>query len=61
VLLPIAFQGAGGVITDWSGNALSWKVEGADVAAAVKGAPGEVLAAGDVRTHKQVLEVLDWN
>ena len=58
--LLVLFQGAGGVITDWSGDALTWKVEGSDIAAAVKAAPGEVLAAGDARTHKQVLDMLDW-
>jgi fructose-1,6-bisphosphatase/inositol monophosphatase family enzyme len=53
-------QGAGGVITDWSGQQLRWKVQGGDVAAAIKAAPGEVLAAGDAETHKQALQLLAW-
>lgn len=55
-LVPI-IQGAGGVVTDWSGAPLRWD----DVSAGVKAAAGEVLAAGDPTTHKQALELLQWN
>lgn len=54
-LVPI-IQGAGGVVTDWSGAPLRWD----DVSAGVKSAAGEVLAAGDPATHKQALELLQW-
>jgi inositol-phosphate phosphatase/L-galactose 1-phosphate phosphatase/histidinol-phosphatase len=60
LLLLLLLQGAGGVITDWSGQQLRWQVQGGDVAAAIKGAPGEVLAAGDAETHKQALQLLAW-
>lgn len=58
-VLPLSsacLQGAGGVVTDWSGAALRWD----DVSAGVKAAAGEVLAAGDPETHKQALELLQW-
>eukprot|EP00775_Hariotina_reticulata_P004006 gene4006-4257_t len=58
-LVPV-IQGAGGVITDWSGQPLCWKLSEGDVAAAVKAAPGEVLAAGDAGTHAQALQLLAW-
>ncbi|KAF6260129.1 hypothetical protein COO60DRAFT_923288 [Scenedesmus sp. NREL 46B-D3] len=58
-LVPI-IEGAGGVITDWSGRQLRWQVQGGDVAAAIKAAPGEVLAAGDADTHRQALQLLAW-
>jgi hypothetical protein len=44
------------VITDWAGQPLRWWPDGPD--AAVR--PGEVLAAGDERTHAQALRILDW-
>jgi len=44
-------------VTDWSGAPLRWD----DVSAGVKAAAGEVLAAGDPTTHKQALELLQWN
>jgi inositol-phosphate phosphatase/L-galactose 1-phosphate phosphatase/histidinol-phosphatase len=59
-LLRCLLQGAGGVITDWSGQQLQWQVQGGDVAAAIKAAPGEVLAAGDAETHRQALQLLAW-
>ncbi|WIA15857.1 hypothetical protein OEZ85_012611 [Tetradesmus obliquus] len=58
-LVPI-IKGAGGVISDWSGQPLRWQVQGGDVAAAIKAAPGEVLAAGDAETHAQALQLLAW-
>ena len=49
-LVPI-IEGAGGLITDWEGQPLSWD-------ASKVGAAGEVLAAGDAQVHAQALEVL---
>lgn len=56
----LLLQGAGGVITDWRGQPLTWRVDGGDVAAAVKAAPGEVLAAGDPAMHAAALQLLGW-
>lgn len=53
----VLMQGAGGVITDWSGRDLHWLVESDDVVAPA----GQVLAAGDSRTHKQALDLLAWH
>lgn len=55
-LVPI-IEGAGGVITDWSGEKLSWT---ADQAASYDAPSGEVIAAGDARCHKEALRRLDW-
>jgi hypothetical protein len=44
------------VITDWTGQPLRWEPQGAD--AAVN--PGEVLAAGDARTHAAAMKILDF-
>jgi len=49
-LVPI-IEGAGGLITDWEGQPLSWD-------ASKVGAAGEVLAAGDAQVHAQALGVL---
>lgn len=52
VRLLCLLQGAGGVITDWEGNALRWSPrQGGSF-------PGEVLAAGDEAAHKQALDLL---
>lgn len=59
--LVLPLQGAGGVITDWSGHPLCWKLSEGDVATALKAAPGEVLAAGDAATHAQALRLLAWH
>lgn len=53
---PSPPQGAGGVITDWAGQPLRWQPEGG-VAVVT---PGEVLAAGDARTHAAAMKILDW-
>jgi fructose-1,6-bisphosphatase/inositol monophosphatase family enzyme len=53
-------QGAGGMITDWAGRPLRWQLAGGDVTASASQCPGEVLAAGDARTHEQVLQLLQW-
>lgn len=57
-LVPI-IRGAGGVITDWQGKALHWKSQ-SDSEGQASGYPGEVLAAGDARSHQQALELLAW-
>ena len=49
-LVPI-IEGAGGRITDWEGQPLSWDES-------KMGAAGEVLAAGDARVHAEALKVL---
>jgi len=49
-------QGAGGLATDWRGQALKWVPSGD----AVDRYPGEVLAAGDATVHAQALQLLDW-
>lgn len=51
-LVPI-LEGAGGVMTDWMGEALRLDPETITEA-------HEVVAAGDARTHAQALELLDW-
>eukprot|EP01025_Chloroclados_australasicus_P036810 TRINITY_DN37484_c0_g2_i2.p1 TRINITY_DN37484_c0_g2~~TRINITY_DN37484_c0_g2_i2.p1 ORF type:complete len:316 (-),score=37.46 TRINITY_DN37484_c0_g2_i2:541-1458(-) len=49
-LVPVV-KGAGGVITDWQGNELQFAKEKQIY-------PGEVLATGDAKLHKQILEIL---
>lgn len=51
-LVPIV-QGAGGVITDWTGGELVLEEGGV-------GKAYQVAAAGDTRTHQEVLALLDW-
>jgi inositol-phosphate phosphatase / L-galactose 1-phosphate phosphatase / histidinol-phosphatase len=51
-LVPIV-KGAGGEMTDWSGRELEWRPDGSAF-------PGEVCAAGDVRAHKQAIEIMAW-
>ncbi len=46
-LVPV-IEGAGGIITDWHGKALSLKSD------------GKVCAAGDKRLHAQALDILQW-
>eukprot|EP00210_Caulerpa_lentillifera_P004268 g4071.t1 len=53
-MVPIV-QGAGGVITDWSGEAFEWD------GVALKGEPNyktQVLAVGDQSLHQQIIELL---
>lgn len=52
-------QGAGGKMTDWSGQPLVWQPTpgAADVRS---GWPGEVCAAGDPQLHAAALSILDW-
>jgi hypothetical protein len=61
--LTYVLQGAGGVITDWRGNELRWRPPAEAAQAGSNEAfradwPGEVLAAGDERLHKQALAKL---
>ncbi|CAH9114750.1 unnamed protein product [Cuscuta epithymum] len=54
-LIPV-IEGAGGVITDWKGDQLSWE--------ASLGSPAtsfNVAAAGDNRVHQQALDSLQWH
>jgi inositol-phosphate phosphatase/L-galactose 1-phosphate phosphatase/histidinol-phosphatase len=54
-LIPVV-EGAGGIISDWKGNKLTWK-------------PGfdgnfsgfNVIAAGDALIHQEALSLLQWN
>jgi inositol-phosphate phosphatase / L-galactose 1-phosphate phosphatase / histidinol-phosphatase len=54
-LVPVV-EGAGGVITDWRGEGLRWRPGGEGAA----GGGGEVVAAGDARTHAEALALLGW-
>lgn len=55
--VPI-IEGAGGCITDWNGDPLTWDGirAGND-----SNWPSEVLAVGDRSLHSQALEALEWN
>lgn len=53
-LVPIV-EGAGGVMTDWSGKPLMGSEEGL-----LDELPGEVIATGDAISHTQALSTLDW-
>ncbi|KAL4859039.1 Bifunctional phosphatase IMPL2 [Chlorella vulgaris] len=55
-LVPV-IQGAGGTITDWRGQPLRWQ---AGTEGDVSACSGEVLAAGDARSHQQALQLLAW-
>lgn len=53
-LIPV-IEGAGGVITDWTGHQLYWE------ASSKAHAPSfNVVAAGDKRVHQEALETLQW-
>lgn len=53
-LIPV-IEGAGGVITDWKGDQLSWE------ACSDSRAPSfNVVAAGDKKVHQQALDSLQW-
>ena len=59
--LPGRVQGAGGVITDWRGQALHWQPSATDTKEQLVASwPGEVAAAGHPDLHKKVLQLLDW-
>jgi hypothetical protein len=52
-------QGAGGKVTDWSGQPLTWRVTSSAMEDLHR-YPGEVLAAGDELAHAQALQLLAW-
>lgn len=56
-LVPVV-NGAGGCITDWNGQPLTW-----DGVKAGKDSnwPSEVLAVGDRLLHPQALKALEWH
>ncbi|XP_071736758.1 bifunctional phosphatase IMPL2, chloroplastic [Rutidosis leptorrhynchoides] len=53
-LIPV-IEGAGGVITDWNGNQLTWEASSKSQATSFN-----VVAAGDKQVHQQTLDSLDW-
>lgn len=55
-LVPV-IEGAGGIITDWRGQALRWDTK--DAAAGLRPS-AEVVAAGDAACHRQALDLLAW-
>lgn len=54
-LIPVV-EGAGGIITDWKGNKLSWKPESEGNFSGFN-----VIAAGDAVIHQEALSLLQWN
>ncbi|XP_009765041.1 bifunctional phosphatase IMPL2, chloroplastic [Nicotiana sylvestris] len=53
-LIPV-IEGAGGIITDWKGQQLTWE------ASAGSPAPSfNVVAAGDKQVHQQAVDALQW-
>ncbi|KAL8264538.1 hypothetical protein R6Q59_022668 [Mikania micrantha] len=54
-LIPV-IEGAGGVITDWKGNHLSWEASPNSQATSFN-----VVAAGDKKLLQEALECLDWH
>ncbi|KAL8195349.1 hypothetical protein R6Q57_025752 [Mikania cordata] len=54
-LIPV-IEGAGGVITDWKGNHLSWEASPNSQATSFN-----VVAAGDKKLLQKALECLDWH
>lgn len=55
-LVPIV-EGAGGKITNWRGEPLTWSVK---EAASGKAPSAEVIASGDAKCHAEALQLLDW-
>uniref|UniRef100_A0A7N0T8C1 histidinol-phosphatase n=1 Tax=Kalanchoe fedtschenkoi TaxID=63787 RepID=A0A7N0T8C1_KALFE len=53
-LIPV-IEGAGGVISDWTGQALLWEASPDSQATSFN-----VLAAGDERLHRQAVDSLQW-
>ncbi|XP_078429194.1 inositol monophosphatase family protein [Wolffia australiana] len=54
-LIPV-IEGAGGVITDWTGFNVHWEASPES-----KPKSFNVVAAGDPRLHRQVLDLLQWS
>jgi len=69
-VVPI-IEGAGGKMTDWTGKDLIWKPSpdtgsgsgGGDGSGGLlpQGYPGEIVAAGDPRTHAETIRLLAWS
>ncbi|KAK9286543.1 hypothetical protein L1049_014942 [Liquidambar formosana] len=53
-LIPV-IEGAGGVITDWTGHQLYWEASSESHATSFN-----VVAAGDKKLHQQALDSLQW-
>ncbi|CAH1444827.1 unnamed protein product [Lactuca virosa] len=53
-LIPV-IEGAGGVITDWKGNELSWEASSTSQPTSFN-----VVAAGNKQLHKQAVDCLEW-
>nr|KAJ0186905.1 hypothetical protein LSAT_V11C900499270 [Lactuca sativa] len=53
-LIPV-IEGAGGVITDWKGNELSWVASSTS-----KPTSFNVVAAGNRQLHQQAVDCLEW-
>lgn len=53
-LIPV-IKGAGGIITDWSGQELHWEASPES-----HGTGFNVVAAGDAKVHKQAVLSLEW-
>ncbi|XP_060168452.1 bifunctional phosphatase IMPL2, chloroplastic [Lycium barbarum] len=53
-LVPV-IEGAGGVITDWTGQQFNWKASAGSPATSFN-----VVAAGDKQVHQQALDALQW-
>ncbi|KAF3329038.1 bifunctional phosphatase IMPL2 [Carex littledalei] len=54
-LVPV-IEGAGGTITDWKGNRLSWQASPQSHPTSYN-----VVAAGDAMVHKEAIEALHWS
>ncbi|CAN0891388.1 Bifunctional phosphatase IMPL2, chloroplastic [Linum grandiflorum] len=54
-LIPV-IEGAGGTVTDWKGNQLSWEASEHSLAPSFN-----VVAAGDELIHRQALDALQWS
>ncbi|KAI3765077.1 hypothetical protein L2E82_15101 [Cichorium intybus] len=55
LLIPV-IEGAGGVITDWKGNELSWEASSTSLPTSFN-----VVAAGNKELHQQAVDCLKWD
>ncbi|KAL4581303.1 hypothetical protein LXL04_017514 [Taraxacum kok-saghyz] len=53
-LIPV-IEGAGGVITDWNGNQLTWEASSSSLPTSFN-----VVAAGNKQLHQEAVDSLDW-
>ncbi|XP_016496926.1 bifunctional phosphatase IMPL2, chloroplastic isoform X2 [Nicotiana tabacum] len=53
-LIPV-IEGAGGIITDWKGQQLTWEASAGSPATSFN-----VVAAGDRQVHQQAVDALQW-